>query len=549
MGARAGTGRRASWPLVDADGMRRRDRYTIERLGIPGELLMEVAGRAVAAEALALGAARRGALVVCGSGNNGGDGLVAARHLRLLGIPVRVHLVGPAEALRGDAAANLARARAVGVPLGAGGALLEPFPFEVLVDAIFGTGLARPVEGAAATALAAMARGRAEQGCPVLAVDVPSGLSADTGQALGPCVQADLTLALGLPKLGLALEPGRSLAGRVRVARIGIVDGVPGDAEPAACWTPGGAAAALPARPAAGHKGSFGHVLVVAGSEGKTGAATLAALGAGRAGAGLVTVACAAGLNDILETKCTEAMTVPVPETASRALAAAAEKPILELAAARDVVALGPGIGTDPETVALVRALVGALPKPLVLDADGLNALADDPTRLKGRGHPTIVTPHPGEASRLLGCDSREINADRVGMARALADRTGAVVVLKGASTVTAAPDGRVLVNPTGGPLLGTGGTGDVLTGAIAGLLAQGTEPFVAAALGVYLHGRAADALSARRGPAGSLATEVADAIPDAMESLRRGAAAQDEGEGADIDERARGLSLPFPGP
>ncbi len=413
----------AEWPLVDAEGMRRRDRHTIERLGVPGELLMESAGRAVAAAALSMGARRRGVLVVCGRGNNGGDGLVAARHLHLLGAAVAVVLVGGGEDLGGDAATNLERARAAGVPFG------EPAARSgrVIVDAIFGTGLTRAVEGEAAAAVEHIRRARREDGCRVLAVDLPSGLSADTGQPLGVCVEADVTVTLGLPKLGLALEPGRSLAGRVLVARIGIADEVPGAPLAPSLWTRAGAGARLPARPAAAHKGSFGHVLVIAGSEGKTGAAALAAEGAGRAGAGLVTLACPASLNDILETKCTEVMTVPVPETSGRGLAPAAEKPLLELAAARDVVALGPGIGTDAQTVALVRALVPALERPLVLDADGLNAIAADPSLLKARGHPTIVTPHPGEAGRLLGLRGQEINADRVGYgACALrADRCG----------------------------------------------------------------------------------------------------------------------------
>ena len=540
---------RNEWPLVDADGMRRRDRHTIETLGVPADLLMESAGRAVAGEALALGAADRGVLVVCGDGNNGGDGLVAARHLHLLGVPVRVALLGRPEALKGDANANLVRARAAGVAFVA--AETGARPGELIVDAIFGTGLARPVVGSAAEAVERIRRARQEGGSTVLAVDLPSGLSADSGQPLGTCVEADVTVTLGLPKLGLVLEPGRTLAGRVRVAHIGIVERVPGEAPPAVLWTHAGAAARLPLRPASGHKGTFGHVLVVAGSEGKTGAAALAALGAGRAGAGLVTIACPAGLNDILEVKCTEAMTVPVPDTQGRAFALAAEKPLLELAGSRDVVALGPGIGTASETVALVRAIVIALEKPLVLDADGLNALANDPALLKRRRHATIVTPHPGEAARLLGLQGQEINADRVATARALAERTGAVVVLKGAATVTAAPDGRVIVNPTGGPLLATGGTGDVLTGLIAGLLAQGLEPLEAAALGAFLHGSAADGLRQRLGTAGALASDVADAVPGCIESLQREArhaAEGDEGHGHwSADGDARSLSLPFP--
>ncbi len=541
---------RTEWPLVDADGMRRRDRHTIETLGVPAELLMESAGRAVAGEALALGGSERGVLIVCGEGNNGGDGLVAARHLHLLGVAVRVAIVGRAEALRGDANANLTRAHAAGVAFVP--AATEARAGELVVDAIFGTGLTRPVVGAAAEAVERIRRARSDGSSLVLAVDLPSGLSADTGQPLGSCVEADVTLTLGLPKLGLALEPGRSLAGRVRVARIGIADTVPGEAPHAVVWTRAGATAQLPLRLASGHKGTFGHVLVVAGSEGKTGAAALAAIGAGRAGAGLVTIACPAGLNDILEVKCTEAMTVPVPDTAGRSFALAAEKPLLELASSRDVVALGPGIGTASETVALVRAFALALEKPLVLDADGLNAIAADPSLLKRRRHATIVTPHPGEAARLLGLQGQEINADRIGMARAVAERTGAVVVLKGAATVTADADGRVVVNPTGGPLLATGGTGDVLTGVIAGLLAQGLEPLEAAALGAFLHGLAADGLRGTLGEAGALATDVANAIPGSIEGLRRrqrGTAEEDEDGNRSAHGDARSLSFPFSGP
>lgn len=540
----------AHWLLVDAEGMRRRDRHTIETLGVPAALLMESAGRAVAGEALVLGAGDRGALVVCGSGNNGGDGLVAARQLHVLGVRVRVALVGDAEDLRGDARANLVRARAAGV--GFASADTAPAPGEVIVDAIFGTGLAREVTGAAAQAIARIRAARAREGCPVLAVDLPSGLSADSGQVLGACVEADTTVTLGLPKLGLALEPGRSLAGRIRVARIGIADEAPGAGVAALLWTRAGAAARLPARPPAGHKGTFGHVLVVAGSEGKTGAAALAAHGAGRAGAGLVTIACPASLNDILEAKCTEAMTVPVAETPGRGLGRGAEKALLELAAGRDVVALGPGIGADPETAALVRALVPVLPRPLVLDADGLNAIAADPALLKRREAPTIVTPHPGEAARLLGMEARAVNTDRVGAARAVSERTGAVVVLKGAATITAAPDGRVIVNPTGGPNLGTGGTGDVLTGVVAGLLAQGLAPLEAAALGAYLHGFAADRLAERLGPAGALAEDVAAMIPAAMQRMQRRRADRMKRTGGRTeraDGDSRGLSLAFPEP
>ena len=510
------------WPLVSGETMRALDRHTIETLGIPGELLMECAGRAVAAEVRAHWRAPSTVWVVCGAGNNGGDGWVAARHLQLQGVPVRVASLGDPSRLRGDAAANRDRALAVDVAVASG--RFRPEPGAVVVDALFGTGLARAVEGDAAAWVRRINLARARDGCCTVAVDLPSGLDADTGQALGCAVEADVTLTLGLPKLGLALEPGRSLAGAIRVARLGIADAAPGTAPDATLLTAAAAGARLPARPAAGHKGRFGHVLVVAGSEGKTGAAALAAEGAGRVGAGLVTVACPASLNPILEAKCTEAMTAPVPETPLRAFGLEAEKPLLDLASERDVVALGPGVGRADETAELVRRLARRVECPLVLDADGVRALADAPLALASRSAAWVMTPHPGEASALLGRTPAAINADRVGAARALAERTSAVALLKGAATVVAAPDGRVAVNASGGPSLATGGTGDVLTGIVAGLLAQGLDAFDAARVGAHLHGAAADAVASRRGGTGLLAGDVAGFLPETARSLANAA-------------------------
>ncbi len=515
---------RGVWPLADAAGMRALDRHTIDVLEIPGEILMESAGRAVADAVLRVlpRTGSRTVAVLCGAGNNGGDGFVVARHLHLLGLDVEVILVGDASRLTGDAAANHARARRLGVPF-AGGDWRLP-ERGVVVDALFGTGLSRAVEGEPASAIAHVnaARDVGRNGLAVVSVDMPSGLSADTGQVLGVAVRADVTVTIGLPKLGLALEPGRSLAGRVEVARIGIDDDAPGTVMHAELWTASGAARHLPARPADGHKGTFGHVLLVAGGEGKTGAAALAAQGAQRGGAGLVTIACPAGLNDILEVKCTEAMTVPVADTAERSLASAAEDAILALAAERDVVGLGPGVGRSHETGALVRSLAKRIESPLVVDADGLFALKDELGALRGREAATILTPHPGEAAWLLGSSAAEVNRDRPAAARALAETTGAVVVLKGAATVTASPQGRLIVNPTGGPVLAAGGTGDVLLGLVASLLGQGLPALEAAALAAWLHGDAADRLGRERGTAGIVAGEVALRLPDAIEALRR---------------------------
>jgi NAD(P)H-hydrate epimerase len=496
--------------------MRALDRHTIETLGVPGELLMELAGAAVAREAEALRTGEAPVFVLCGAGSNGGDGLVAARHLHLRGAPVRVIAVEGTGAWRGEAAANFARLRALGVPLAAGDAPFEPGA--VLVDAIFGTGLARPVEGAAALAIRRLRAAR--PACRVLAVDLPSGLAADTGQPLPEAVAADVTLTIGLPKLGLALEPGRSLAGRVVVARIGIADEAPGVAPAAELWTRAAAARRLPERPRDGHKGRFGHVLVVAGSTGKTGAAALAALGAARSGAGLVTIGCPESTQAVLAAARSEWMTAPVPEGAAGGFGRAAVKPVLELAAARDVVALGPGIGRADETRSFVRSFAADLGSPLVLDADGLVAFEGAHAELRARRAPTVLTPHPGEAALLLGSTPAALNRDRPAAARRLAAETGAIVVLKGAASVVATPEGLLAVNPTGGPALASGGTGDVLTGVIAGLLAQGLPPREAAALGVFVHGHAADRLAVRRGAVGLLAGEVAEALPDALRAL-----------------------------
>lgn len=530
------------WSLVTAQEMRELDHHAIETLGIPADTLMERAGRAVADELFRELPNGAEVSIVCGRGNNGGDGLVMARHLHGLGVDVVVILLGEVANLSEGAASNLDRACNVGVRLAD---QWQPPSQGVVVDAIFGTGLSRAVEGVEAewirriNACRADARGRVR----VVSVDLPSGLCANTGAVLGSCVEADATVTLGLPKVGLALEPGRSAAGRVLVAGIGIGDPPASRLPRAELWTRAYAGSRLPTRPAAGHKGSFGHALIVAGSEGKTGAAALAAEGAARAGAGLVTIACPAGLNDILEIKCTEAMTAPVADTPERAFASSAVESIIALAATRDALGLGPGIGHSEETQALVVSLVKRLEIPLVVDADGLAPFAQEPDLLREREAPTVLTPHPGEAARLLGIEASEINRDRPAAARELAKRLGSVVALKGAATVTAAPDGRIAINPTGGPALAAGGTGDVLLGMVTGFVAQGLEAFEATALAVFLHGVAADRLAKRAGSSGHLASEVAIEVPAATADLRAALGAATGG-----DFRV-GIAVSFPEP
>jgi NAD(P)H-hydrate epimerase len=355
-------------------------------------------------------------------------------------------------------------------------------------------------------------------------VDLPSGIHTDTGEILGPAVWAEVTATLGLPKLGLYLHPARSLVGQVVVVDIGLPDGVIAEEGVRRhLFDEEEAREALPVREPDAHKGAAGHVLIVAGSPGLTGAATLAALGAARVGAGLVTVAVPRSLNPILEVKLTEPMTIPVAESEGNTHCRAGLPEILRALEGKRAAAVGPGLSRHPEAEALARELVPALRVPAVLDADGLNAFAGGLGALGGLAAPLIITPHPGEMARLLGCPIGDVTGDRLGVAARVAAETGLIVLLKGAPTVVAEPSGEVWVNPTGNAGLATGGTGDVLTGAIVGLLSQGVEPATAARLGAYLHGLAADILADEVGPVGYLAGEVADTLPLAMDELAEG--------------------------
>jgi NAD(P)H-hydrate epimerase len=515
------------WTLVSAAQMRALDRHSIDALGIPGELLMESAGRAVAAAVLRDPRARAGVQVVCGTGNNGGDGFVAARHLAQQGLPVRLQRIGDAARVQGDARRHLERALAIGLTLEV---FREP-ESGIAIDAIFGTGLSRAVEGEAKSAIEVLCRARAARGgaLAIVAADLPSGICSDTGRVLGAAVFADRTVSFELPKLGLTLEPGRAHAGEIEIARIGIAQRAPGVEFDARLWTPVSAGQRLPERPASGHKGSFGHALLAAGSEGKGGAAALAGIAAGRAGAGLVTIACPAAIGAAIAAQCSEAMSEPIGGNGARAFAARDIEAVLALAATRSALGLGPGLGRDPDTSAFAREVALRARVPLALDADGLFAFGGQLEALRERRASTLLTPHPGEAGLLLGCSAAEINADRVGAARELAKRSGAIAVLKGAGTVTADPSGAVVVNPTGGPALGTGGTGDVLLGICTGLLAQGLDASRAGALAAYLHGLAGDRIAARQGDSGLLAGDLLSEIPHATRALREAASLRKE--------------------
>ncbi len=507
--------------LVGSAEMREIDRTAIDDFGIPSLTLMDRAGRAVADAAVALAGPRGRFVVVCGGGNNGGDGYVAARLLRAAGRDARVMSLVPPERLSVDARAVREQADRAGVPIDEG--VLAPLAAgvaDVVVDAIFGTGLARAPEGAFASAIAAIEDARSA-GARVLAVDVPSGLSADTGRPLGPCVRADRTVTFGFPKRGLALYPGLSLAGEVAVDDIGI----PAEAArrvPVTCelLTDVEARLLVPPRQREAHKGDAGRLLVVAGSAGKTGAAHLALTGALRGGVGLVTLAARGEVLPLALAGRPEAMSLALPGEGP--LGRADLQPLLAAARDADALAIGPGIPRGDETGELLRALLDRAGKPAVVDADGLNALASDPGLLAGLGVPLLLTPHPGEMARLCGMTTADVQADRLGVAAAKARAWNATIVLKGARTVVADPDAPPAIIPTGNPGLATGGTGDVLAGLCGALLAGGLSPAAAGRVAAWVHGRAGDLAAARFGERGLVAGDLGDAIGEVWAEWRR---------------------------
>lgn len=514
--------------VVTPDEMARVDSATIERGGITGLALMERAGEEVARaarNALSLSSGRRVA-IWCGKGNNGGDGFVAARLLFEAGIDVKVFLLADTDTTRGDAAENLRRLEGLAVEIIE---VKEPADidayheastaFDLIIDAIFGTGFSGKAEGIFERAI------REINGFdgPVLAVDIPSGVSGLTGAVDGAAVTADKTVSFAAPKVGLIQFPGAGRAGMLEVVDIGIpehlLDSVPEsriylmDEEDA--WR------LLPERPLDAHKRQSGSVLVVGGSPGLTGAAALCAQAALRTGAGLVTLGVPEGVHDIVEVKLTEVMTRPLPQTPQRTLSLEAAGVVTKLSAEFDVLALGPGLSTEGETPAAVRELVRAVRKPMVLDADGLNAMAGHTRLFEERNDPLVLTPHPGEMARLIEADTTKVQSDRVAVASEAAAQWGAVVVLKGAGTVIAEPGGSIWVNTTGNPGMSTAGMGDVLTGCIAAFIARGVDSFDAAALGAYYHGHAADLVSAMDGMIGMTAGDVIRHLPLALRAPR----------------------------
>jgi NAD(P)H-hydrate epimerase len=460
--------------------------------------------------------------VLCGGGNNGGDGYVAARLLRGAGRDARVVALVPPERLSPDARAVREQAERAGVPIDDQGELVafEAGVGDVVVDALFGTGLSRPPGGAFAEAIARIEAARVS-GARVLAVDVPSGLSADTGRPLGPCVRADATVTFGFQKRGLVLHPGPDLAGEVRVADIGIPDAAAARV-PVGCelLTEGEARLLVPPRRPDAHKGDAGRVLVVAGSPGKTGAAHLALLGALRGGAGLVTLAARPEVLPLALAGRPEAMSLAL--SGSGPLGRGDLAALLAAARGADALVVGPGIPRGAETGELLRAFLGRAKVPAVLDADALNALAEDRGSVGGLGVPLVLTPHPGEMARLAGITAEAVQEDRIGTATARAREWSATVVLKGARTVVADPEGPPAVVPTGNAGLASGGTGDVLAGLVGALLGSGLPAPAAARAAAFVHGRAGDLAARRYGERGLLAGDLGEAIGAVWAEWRR---------------------------
>lgn len=512
--------------IVSGEKMAEIDTRAMREYGIPGIILMENAGLKVVQYIQAILPPRKAGRVVifCGRGNNGGDGFVIARHLRRRGYEVYTWAAaGPAD-YSGDAAVNY------NILVREGQNIFQineddPYPIleglrenDLIVDALLGTGLKRRVSGP----LEDLICGINKSAAAVLSVDIPSGISASTGEVMGVAVKARYTVTFALPKRGLLIFPGAEYAGEVVVADIGIPGELTASSEIGEnLITASYVKSQLPPRKQQGHKGTYGRALILAGSPGMTGAAALAGEAALKGGAGLVYVGTAAEVRPILEARMSkEVIAVSFPGDGEGNLSPAGAGEILDFTSNCQALAFGPGLAPSGETLELLAKLAREISIPLVVDAGGLGALARDPGRLKGARAPLIFTPHPGEMSGLTGLEVAQIQRKRWELARKMAREWEAVIVLKGAYTVTALPAGEIYVNPTGNPVLSTAGTGDLLTGLIVSLVAQGLPPERAAICGVYLHGLAADLLAEKEGYRGAVAGDILRFIPAALNEV-----------------------------
>jgi len=505
--------------VVSALQMKNLDRRAIEEFGIPGIVLMENAGRATieAIDKYFPVMSMRKIIIIAGSGNNGGDGFVIGRHLINRGVDVETFLLGHKTKVKGDAKVNLDLYQKLG-PVQELHHQEDFMKFQnhidqagLIIDALLGTGANSEVIGVLRDSIEYIN----SLPTPVVSIDIPSGVDASTGKILGAALYADLTVTFGLPKIGLLIHPGIDRVGILEVADISIPSYLVQEENIQVELLEGQELfALLRQRDRNTHKGNYGHALIIAGSVGKTGAAALSSEAALKMGAGLITLGIPVSLNPIMEVKLTEVMTEPLAETDSQTIGKESLPRIKKLIEDKKVLALGPGISTHPETIAVVHHIIRNSRIPLVIDADGINALGEKSSVLLKAQCPIVLTPHPGEMARLTGISIKEVQDDRIGVAKKFAHEYGVVLVLKGARTIIAEPMGNIYINSTGNPGMATGGTGDVLTGMIAGLVAQGYTISEASRIGVFLHGYIADRITAQTGEVGLAATDIISRIP-----------------------------------
>jgi len=511
--------------VATAEQMQELDRKAIETYRIPGIVLMENAGRG-ATEAITKAfpdLQKMKVAIIAGKGNNGGDGFVVARHLLNAGVHAKIYLLADPKVLRGEAETNFQifqrmKGEMISVPSSKDYQKMkkELEKFDLLIDAIFGTGLDAEVRGYYREVIDHINTLQK----PVVAIDIPSGMDANTGKPLGTAIRASLTVTFGLPKIGHLLPPGPDYVGEVKVIDIGYpkrlveeekIQAHLLEEEEIRRWL-------SISRPTDTHKGDYGHLLVIAGSVGKTGAAAMACEAALRVGAGLVTLAIPKSLNAIMEMKLTEVMTEPLPETPKQTLGLRAFTSILRLCENKKAVIIGPGVGTFKETQTLILKLLRTLDIPVIVDADGLTALSSQSKLLPISNRSLILTPHPGEMARLTRSSSKEIQEDRISISRSFSQSNHLYLVLKGYRTLIATPKGEVFINPTGNPGMASGGTGDVLTGMIGGFLSQGFDIVQSLQISVYLHGRAGDLMAQELGEKSLIATDIIKKIPDLLQ-------------------------------
>lgn len=510
--------------LVTPEQMRKIDREAIEKIGIPGIVLMENAAFQVAMKAAEILTKKNGSrvLIAAGGGNNGGDAFAVCRQLLSMGYSVSLYMLSPPESLKGDAAVNAAILRNMGFAMEVLTANnLGRFAdccrqADLVIDGLFGTGLNRDIEGIALKAVDIIN----ENSACTLAIDIPSGVDGLTGRICGGSVMADYTVTFFLPKVGMVQYPGAACVGELTVADICIPYALVEGMDTCELTDRDMVAGILPRRPADGHKGTFGKVLVIAGSYAMPGAAVLCAKSAYRTGCGLVKLAVPKEIVPVLASRITEAVYAPMESRDGHIVCNDAGK-LKELLDSSDAVLIGPGLSCNEDTGSLVRNVIELCRKPLVIDADALNAIASDTDILSHLKCEAVITPHPAEMARLLGTDTSRVQSDRLGTAKAFAYEYGITVVLKGAGTVIAGPDGRVTINPTGNSGMATAGSGDVLAGMIVSLMAQDVPPFEASVAGVYIHGLAGDRAAEEKGAGGMTASDISDRIGPEMKAIR----------------------------